>query len=179
MFPLHSVTPIAYNHSTLFWGHTVLFFLSCLPQSVCIGFVLLSAAGVKGAEVNGCCATLATRPWALSRFTQLTDGGSSSTCFTRQASSSSFALLYSGGIHGSRTRSSLHNDPNESRCAGLDYFKPFAELPFWQKISPSKRVMVIPWPLLTWQKQCVDLDFTFSRSPRPHGLLREICHSGG
>lgn len=73
-------------------------------------------------------------------------------------------------IHPYRTRSSLHNDPNESRFAGLDYFKQFAELPFWQQISPSQRVMVIPWLLLTTQKQCVDLDFTFSRPSRPHGL---------
>lgn len=82
-------------------------------------------------------------------------------------------------IHPYRTRSSLHNDPNESRFTGLDYFKQFAELPFWQQISPSQRVMVIPWLLLTSQKQCVDLDFTFSRSSHPHGLCGGICHSGG
>lgn len=29
-------------------------------------------------------------------------------------------------IHPNRTRSSLHNDPNESRFAGLNYFKQFA-----------------------------------------------------
>lgn len=39
--------------------------------------------------------------------------------------------------------------------------------------------MVIPWLLLTSQKQCVDLDFTFSRPSRPHGLCGGICHSGG
>lgn len=33
-------------------------------------------------------------------------------------------------IHPNRTRSSLHNDPNESRFAGLDYFKRFAERAF-------------------------------------------------
>lgn len=81
-------------------------------------------------------------------------------------------------IHPNRTRSSLHNDPNESRFTGLDYFKQFAERPFWQQISPSQRVMVIPWLLLTSQKQCVDLDFTFSRPSRPHGLCGGICHSG-
>lgn len=39
--------------------------------------------------------------------------------------------------------------------------------------------MVIPWLLLTSQKQCVDLDFTFSRPSRPHSLCGGICHSGG
>lgn len=87
--------------------------------------------------------------------------------------------LHCAEIHPYRTRSSLHNDPNESRFTGLDYFKQFAELPFWQQISPSQRVMVIPWLLLTLQKQCVDLDFTFSRSSRPHCLCGGICHSGG
>lgn len=107
----------------------------------------------------------------------LIDGGSS-TCFCRQPRLLA-APLPCTEIRPYRTRSSLHNDPNESRSTGLDYFKQFAQLPSWQQISPSHGVMVIPWLLLTSQKQCVDLDFTFSRLLCPHGLGGERCHSGG
>lgn len=134
------------------------------------------AKGLQSQRVSRFLHQAATCLWCQRASRSLTEGvphvGTDSSCPPTPP-------LRCAEIHPNRTRSSLHNDPNESRFTGLDYFKQFAERAFWQQISPSQRVMVIPWLLLTWQKQCVDLDFAFSRPSRPHSLCGGICHSGG
>lgn len=147
-------------------------------DAICV--VLFGAAGPKGSEVNGCRASSTGQPpvWGANARRLHWRGGGVPRGFPSRPPAPP-SLPRRAEIRPNRTRSSLHNDPNESRFAGLDHLKPFAERPFWQQISPSQRVMVVPWLLLTSQKQCVDLDFTFSRPSRPHGLCGGICHSGG